>query len=290
MDELLGQERADVGVFEDVAQSVFEILARGPTGGQNHAAEQALLPGIVALLHRLHAAVVILPVRPVQRTPGIGRIGPAGEGAGELQDVLFGVGRQGLAVRTHLRRPVRVEEVHAQGEQLQQLTRPVFVGRLGILFRLRGVVDHVEVGPHGRAQSHFAQQIEVVAERVLVENPQVGNHLVAPSHAVGGDHQDLAQRENHALAQLILAVEAVVVEAVLHGVQAADVVFSELRGACCELLVQELLRAEFPQPGDQLRRGPPGGMVEQPRVGFGEHGHLDLIAHDELAVVSRQLQ
>jgi hypothetical protein len=96
---------------------------------------------------------------------------------------------------------VGVEPDQADGEQLQQFAREVLVG--AATGRRLVAVGQVQVLAHLRTDGHLAQQRAVVAEGVAAQQLQVGRRLLGVVVLVHRDHDDLAQRVGHPLAQLV---------------------------------------------------------------------------------------
>ena len=78
------------------------------------------------------------------------------------------------------------------------------------------VVHHVEVPPHHRVQGDFLEKLAVVAEGIDRQHLLPVAAGVRHRHLVSRHDDDLAERESHALAQLVLAVHRVLEELQLH--------------------------------------------------------------------------
>ena len=109
----------------------------------------------------------------------------------------------------------------ADGEQLHQLARVILVGPgvagwVGLV-----VVPHVQVLAHGGAERDIFHQRAEVREGIVLQDLQVRHQLCGRIFLDGGNHEhSLAQREGHALAQLILAVNGVGEKTRLHLIDA----------------------------------------------------------------------
>ena len=116
----------------------------------------------------------------------LGRDGPAGEGAGALEDVGFGV------------------VADAEGEEFEQFAAPVFVG--GVLV----VLVVVQPEDHGGVAGELDEQVSVVAHAVFAEHANLLYHVVAVVHlaVAGGEH--LVPEDRHLLFERPLGVEQVV--------------------------------------------------------------------------------
>jgi hypothetical protein len=135
---------------------------------------------------------------------------PAREHVREAFDDGLIESRNGLAQRVALRRAVRVELHEADGEQLHELARVVFVGA-DISRRVRFLIaEHREVHAHHRVQRHVLHQGAEVAECVARQRVVVvGEPERILCERDLRHHHDLRQRPGDALAQLVVAVHDV---------------------------------------------------------------------------------
>jgi hypothetical protein len=137
----------------------------------------------------------------------------------EVLDVVLRVGRDGVACQVEPRRPVRIEEVHADREELKDLAGVVFVRR-DVRRRRRGVVvDHVEVAAHRRVQGQVVEDLPIVLEGVVQEHVQVRRHLAGLRDLEPRNNEDLVEREGDALTELVVFLEGVAEEPHLERVQ-----------------------------------------------------------------------
>ena len=97
----------------------------------------------------------------------IGRECPPRKDAGESGDDCLIVSRNRLARRIFQQRPIRIQTVQADGKELQDFTRIVFI-RIRLL-----VVGHVQIVAHGGIQRDLVQQLSEVSERVAIQGLQV---------------------------------------------------------------------------------------------------------------------
>ena len=134
--------------------------------------------------------VVAILEEPVVAADGparqLGLDGPAGEGAGALADVNFGV----------------IADAHA--EQLQQLAAPVLVDRVGVVL---AVVQPVN---HSRVFGHFHQQFAEVAHALLAELDDHVHDVVVVVNLGDAGGEDAVPEESHLLFQGALRVNHVV--------------------------------------------------------------------------------
>ena len=233
---------------------------------------------------------------------------PAGEHVGEGGDGVLAVGGDGLAA-AELRRAVGVEHHQADAEELVDLARVVLVG-MDVLRGVRApVAHHVEVHAHGRAQRDVLQQRAVVAEGAIDQDVVVigqAQRELAQCGVLVRHHQDLAQGEGHALAQLVAVDDHVVgrigaaqgaeepglgarvlAELLAQGV-ADPVHVVHVQGRCRgELLVQPGLVADRTQMRDVRVGGTEGRLGEETRrVGIIEGSRGDALE----AVVQHRLR
>jgi hypothetical protein len=109
------------------------------------------------------------------------------------------------AVGPALDRAVGVELVQPDGHQLHDLTGVVLVGLAARRIFLL-VAARVQVVAHRRVQRDVLQQrAEVAGDAGHQHVPVLGHHVLRPVGAdvVGRHHEDLRQRERHALAQAV---------------------------------------------------------------------------------------
>ena len=165
--------------------------------------------------HPLGAAVAVgrpgaghhrlAPIAPIARRP-VGRqpiTFPTRQHTRQFFDIVLAVGFNVATPVVALRRAVGVELEHANGEQLQQFTRVVFIRRTGWTFGALGaVLIVVQVMRHVAIDRDLAQQGAVAAKSVAVQ--QVDPVHMPRRFALGGPgHQKLRQRPHHPQPQLI---------------------------------------------------------------------------------------
>ena len=199
----------------------------------------------------------------------------AGEHARQALDVDVVVGLDRGAVGGY-HAAVRVEPVQADREELHHLARVVLVGNAGAGLLL--VAQPREVQAHHRMQRNVLDQLPVVAEGVAGQRVVVGRDAarrVGHRAVVERDHEDLRQREAHALAQLVLAGRGLLpprlVELVLAGGLAGGhqrgshrvVGLSVLDLGRRELLVEPGGVADAHQAVDVRLRGAEGGLLKE---------------------------
>ena len=207
LDELLGDERTDVRMIEDVVDCPVQILLSRLTRGELDAVEKRLGQRVVLRGVDDHWIDVVGHAGGRPR-----RKAPAREHACEIVDRLLRIRGDGLAGCVELRRAVAVHTHGADREELQNLARVVLVGP-----RAR-VAIHVEVAAHRRVHGEFEQQLAEVAERVTVEELQVRRHPAWLCNVHARHDENLMECERDALPNLILAVERVHEESVLQRV------------------------------------------------------------------------
>ncbi len=189
-------------MLEDEVEREAQVLLRRLAAGADDTVEQRLRRLLVVALPGLHRLVVRRRPIPALRV----RVGPAREDLRETLDDRLVVGRDRLQEGVEQHAAVGIELQESDREQLLDLARVVLVGA-DVVRRVRlAVPEHAQVAPHDRALRDVLEQRAVVAQAVLHE------HVVVPGHAqrVGAerrgdvrDDEDLAQREGHALAQLV---------------------------------------------------------------------------------------
>ncbi len=219
------------------------------------------------------------------------RNAPAGEDQFQSVDDRLVVGRQGQSAGARLHGAVLVEQVRADREELEDLTRVVLV-RVVL-----GVGARVEEEAHGRVEREVLQQVAIVAEGAVDQEVQVRRELARPRDRVGRDDVELVEGERHPLAQLVGRVHRVseerrvvgmrrVVVPVAVDVAGARLVVRHERKARIERRRQRVLRRQPRQVSDAEHAADlgvlraPGGLLKEPRglvavEGLGqEDGHL----------------
>ena len=276
LDQLAADEGAHVGVRDERIER--QPQARQAVGaGRDHAAEKALLAGLVArrdLHHRRdHPAGV---VDGADRGVGL----PAGEDAGELADVGLAVALERDAVGAEARAAVGCELHQPDREQLHQLARVVLVGqaagrRVGLAAALVR-----EVAAHRDAGRDLLEQRAVRAEGVGLQDVEEGGRRELAERGAGdvGDrhHDQLRQRQRHPLAQRVGPADQLAPHhrigagrVVLVGdrVQALAAQPFDVRRAARQrhLLVEPAGIAERLHPGDIGRRAGERGLRQEAR-------------------------
>ncbi len=122
----------------------------------------------------------------------------------------------GWPLRVHLQRPVHVHFPQPDREQLHQLARIVLVRRT--VRRRLAAVGQIEILAHRRTERHVAHQGAEVAEGVPRQQPHPRRELFAAAGLVGRHDDELAEREDHSLAQLIGRVGHVEEQLVAHAI------------------------------------------------------------------------
>ncbi len=245
-DQAARDERRQVLVPHDAVDDVADVVVhrRGAVAGRlDMRAQQPLLADVVVPRKAWAVRVVVgaggqrghhLEAEVVGAVgPGVG---PARQRARVLHERLLRVRRRRLAGVVEVHRAIDVELPQPEREELQQLAREVLVGRgVGLTIRAGAELTRsvpvtrtpvepvVQVLAHRRAEHDLAQERAVAAERVPRQQLHPRRHLHTAIHLVGGHHDDLAQGEDHALAQLVRRVGHVEE----HGVP--DVVDAEVR-------------------------------------------------------------
>ena len=180
-------EGSDARVEEDVVERLVQVdgpvLVRGEDGVRRaRVLKDRLRPLVVRRVPALsvpvepHRGLVVRRVALPRAGARKRGVGPAREDARELLDGLLLVGRDGAALHVQLRRPVLVQHVDADREELEELAGVVLVRRDVLRRNGRRVVDHVEVVAHRRAERQVGEKRPVVPERVPVEHVQVRAH------------------------------------------------------------------------------------------------------------------
>ncbi len=140
---------------------------------------------------------VVLTGRPIG-------IRPSGERQRELLDIRLCVGgHEGPGGRRQYRRAIRIQHVGADGKQLHEFARIVFVGvrtRSGL-----DVVGHVQIVAHGRIKGDVFHELAIVIEGVAGEHVQVRHIKIRLPDFIAGNHPNLVQGKHHALPQLVRA-------------------------------------------------------------------------------------
>ena len=206
LDQLLANERRQTRLRENVVERAVQIrhrrLPRRKHRGRAARGQKRLRGRIVIAFHRHHWARVVWRVMCLGRRRWNRRIGPAGKHPRHRLHRILIVRGDWISAAVILYRTVLIELVHAQGEELHQFARVVLI-RVRTECRVRLiVVHHVQIAPHGRAQRDVAHDRAVVRERILQKQPHIWRHALHRDR-ISGCHPDLAQRQSHALAQLI---------------------------------------------------------------------------------------
>src|SRR5262249_39782326 len=131
---------------------------------------------------------------------------------GERIDHRLVVSRNGLTLSIPHQGSVRIQPVEADGEELKNFARVIFI-RSGFI-----VIRHVEIVAHGSIQCDVVQQPPEVSECLAIQNLQVRSEpaRISLSDIDTPDHKDLVQRESDALPQLIVSVKGVAEESGLN--------------------------------------------------------------------------
>ena len=218
LDQLPTDEGADVRMVEEGVQRHLQVGGGAGLAFGDGGAQEALFQGGVVLVvghHRSRLARVGVGGAVACADEALmGQLSAvpaqAGEDAGQADHVVIAVGGNGIAPSILLRRAIQVQLLKPDGEELHHFAGVVLVGRLGDLAgRVKtflAVADVRQVHAHHGVQGDVLQQLAEVAkgaadQRVVVADQPLG---VFADHSGGRHHEDLRQREGHALAQLVL--------------------------------------------------------------------------------------
>ena len=169
---VLDEEVVEMARDEDVARGLPDDDVYDVETVELAGVPQVVLLGTVMVLGvELVVPQVGAPEEPVD----LGVEGPAGEGAGGLVDVLFGV------------------VADTQGEELHELAAPVLVGRSLVVLL---VVEPVE---HRRVLRQSDEEVAVVAEAVLAEHADLVLNLIGALDLVVACGEDLVPEQPHLL-------------------------------------------------------------------------------------------
>src|SRR6202008_2100956 len=216
-DQLIGNEGTDVGVIEDDGESGGEI-GFGTLASGNGLTEDRLRAGIVIGFNGNHATAVVFGVVGLRRFSWLNGIGPAGEGAAEVHDVVLGVSGNGLAGSVENGSAVGIELIQTETEQLHDFAGVVLVG-----LRAGGgsiVINHVEVGSNSGSEGDVVHEFLVVAEGILTEGAEIVGVAEWVADFVGADDPEFVEGEAGALTKLIAAGDGVEEEVLLNRVDA----------------------------------------------------------------------
>ena len=139
----------------------------------------------------------------------IGRIGRivavTGEHLRQARDVVRGVAGQGPAQVVRPGRAVLVQLHEPDGHQLHHLPGIVFVGIAACDRVLLLIAQPGQVDPHHRVQGHLFEKRPEIAKRVIAKHVVIGTSAQFPDVGVGErNHENLGQRQLHALPKLVL--------------------------------------------------------------------------------------
>ena len=163
-----------------------------------------------------HLAEVVRRIVVLRRGPRRGGIGPAGEDFRQAGDHRLVVSGDRIAVSVEHRASIGIQFGQAEGEELHQLARVILVGR-GPFGRIRLViVRHVQIRAHGGTQGHGFDNVAVISEGVVAEDPPVRWKRVGGMNRHLRHHPDLRKDERHALPQLVLPRHGVLEKRGLH--------------------------------------------------------------------------
>ncbi len=270
-------ERCDIGMRHEAVDDAIDVaVERGGRVGrrrQHHAAEQRLRAGVVVTGLRRCAGHGWHDVDPEVVVVIQTCVGPSGERPRVLDERGLAIGRSGLARRVQAHRAVLVELPQAEGEQLHQLTSVVLVRhrRRRTVGTRDGVVGApiesvVQVLGHRRTQGHLADQGLEVAKRIAREQPHPRRQLAAAFVLVGRDDDDLAEREDHALAELVMPVGHVQEERIANGIH-MRVVRNRALGHG-ELVIEPLVVSGADHEINVRSGGTEGRLLEEVSGGF----------------------
>ena len=170
--EMAADEAGAGGLFEDDVDDVEAVeVARAPE------------EGLLAVVVLFGAELVLEEEAVVGHARHLRADGPAGEGAGALEDIGLGV------------------VADAEREQFEQLAAPVFVGRALV------VLVVVEPVNHGRVLRQHDQQVAVVARAVIAPHVDLRDQVIVVVHLGVAGGEDMVPEERHFLFQRALGVD-----------------------------------------------------------------------------------
>ena len=146
-------------------------------------------------------------LRGVEKRGGaVWSVAQPGEHAGELGDVLVGVGWNREAVGVESSRAILIEFPQADGKQLHDFASIIFIGK-NVVDRIGfPVLQVAEIKTHAGMKRDVEQQVAVIPKRVFEQHVVIIRHADR-IHREGfgsvGYHQNLTQRVSHALPQRI---------------------------------------------------------------------------------------
>ena len=249
-----GDKRRHVRVREDVLHYRVVILLRRLVRGHREAEEQRLGALVVIVVAWLQRAGEVFPVGADGARPDIG---PTRKRARDVVNARLVIGGDRIAGAIELRPAVLVHEVEADGEELHHFPRVVFI-------RTRyDTVAEIEILAHRRIQRHLAQQVLEIAQRVVGDRREPGQHFVAVRILISGHDEDLRERENHPLPHLIRAGRHIVVPTGAQRVEIAG--RRQWRGRQCQLLRQPRGCADLFHSRDIVGRRAERRLLEEAR-------------------------
>ncbi len=305
LDELLDDERAHVGMTEDIVHGIVHVQFRRLPRRQirewrARVLQQLLGARVVRRRKRFGGVAGVAPLREVAgrpmtvlraaapgpwrhryrpflvgpvECPGFGHVlvrhVPAGKRLRKSLDDLLVVGRDRLSLCVLLRRAIVIEHHGADGEQLQHLAGIVLVRHLA------AAAQHVEVDAHRRMQGHILQEVAEVAESVPAEHVEIagcGRPGVLDAVIGDRDHHELQQRIRYALAQLVAAFERLFVERRSVGLPRATLHHVHSRA----IIRPQLVLRDVPLGVDGVGRGRQGELLGHPGVGAHARDACDL--------------
>lgn len=140
----------------------------------------------------------------------------AGEDFGEAHDIVIGIRRNGLAGAVELLSTVVVELIEADGGQLHDFSRVVFIGVSGGVSLV--IAEHGEVFAHHGVESEIFKELSEIAKGVRAKSVVVigftARHVLDGGIDAGVD-EDFRESVLHALAKLVAGGKVVLPEGVL---------------------------------------------------------------------------
>ena len=230
LDHLSRKEGAHIGMVKKRVER--HAKAVGSVGASRYANAQKSLVGVRMTfgieLHGLAGKAQIAHpgvrrCRAVEKTvPFIFTI--ACENFGQPADVFEGVSLNRLAIGSGFRRTVQRQFYQADGKELHQLAGEILVRHPATAVGL-AIAAHVQEIAHRRRERHLLEQGAEIAEGIGAHDIQIiADRKRRPGriHTIDRDHQDLRQRKDHALAQLVGARQEGSPDGVVEGTRIED--------------------------------------------------------------------